>query len=134
MPAYNAGVLGLSVKYQRLAEYFYHRKFDFDRSYVLQYYPEIIPEFDRDYQGGESVFMDSLRAASFSSSSAPLISSSPLSHAPPLSHPPTSHTITSYVSAFFLGVPYLLMLIQMQMFVLRILRVILYAKPFLLRL
>ena len=100
---YNTGKLGLSQDYRKLANYFFLHNFKFDRSYVYHHYPAL-HDFERDHQGGESVFLGSLRVSS-SSLAPPLTSSSPVAQTslfalPPL--PPASLPSFSYFSSGFL--------------------------------
>ena len=107
MAEHDAGVLGLSLAYKRLALYYFKNNMNLDRHFVSQVYPILIGDFDRDHQGGYSVYMSYLGVSSHAlvSSSppvSPVLSVSPsvaISAPPPISGPP--------ITAFPVSVPIL---------------------------
>ena len=54
---YNAGILGLSIEYQSMAEYFHNNELEFTCDYVVGFHHSLIKDYDKDHQGGESVFL-----------------------------------------------------------------------------
>ena len=96
---YNAGILGLSTKYRNLAQFYFNRMCSLSREFVARNHPELLSDYDRDHQGGDSVFMGSLRVDSTPSSSSPR-SSVYSSVGVVLPPPPLPPVIKPAVSAF----------------------------------
>ena len=59
---YNAGILGLSIEYQAMAEYFHNNELELTRDYIFNFHNSLIKDYDKDHQGGESVFIQSVKA------------------------------------------------------------------------
>ena len=77
---YNAGVLGLSVPYKRLAKSRFAQYKVLDRQYVYSTCPDLLPDYDKDHQNGSSVYIGSLElGASSFPPSLPSVSSVPQS-------------------------------------------------------
>ena len=59
---YNACILGLSLEYQFIAEFFAIKEIELTRHYIINFYDHVLKHFDKDHQGGESVFIQSLKS------------------------------------------------------------------------
>ena len=110
---HNADVLGLSVPYKKIVLYHFENYLRLDREFVMCNYPELTSDFDKDHQGGDSVYLGSLEVGSDSSSSIPPFKPVP----PPVSNdpPPVSVSCTP-VSSIVLSLPGLSQRTPIQVF------------------
>ena len=89
---YNAGVLGLSVPYKKLAMRHFENYLRLEKEFVIINYPELTSDYDKDHQGGNSVYMGSLEVGLGSSSSIPPFSTAPPPITNEYAHNPVSCT------------------------------------------
>ena len=96
---HNANVLGLSNEYRVLFRLANKAKWVPSRDFIINNYPHLIVDFDKDHQGGDSVYLSSINSdpASSISPSRPDISGPSSSFPPPL--PPRSPMVPP-ISAF----------------------------------
>ena len=59
---YNAGILSLSIEYQAMAEYFHNNDLELTQDYIFNFHNSLLKDYDKDHQGGESVFIQSIKA------------------------------------------------------------------------
>ena len=63
LPRFNAGVLGLLKAYRKMIRHFYRYNVQYHRAYVSDNFPVLLVDFDKDHQGGDSVYLGSLRVS-----------------------------------------------------------------------